>query len=110
MKVEWTYYPENICTNSPVAELKKDDDIHTHILSVYENEYHYEVIYSGDFERLLRYFAPDHISVDQVLKERGIDLSTLSDNEYGESRLKVACELIEQNFHKQIENTLKLIS
>ncbi len=108
MKTRWIYDSKNVLTNLPVAELKKDDD--THILSIYENEYHYSVTYSEDFQRLLQYFAPDHIRVDQILKKRGVDISSLSDANYGNLRLKVACELIEQNFHEQIKNISKLIS
>lgn len=110
MKTKWSYHPENICTNSPAAELKKADNIHTHILSIYVDEYYYSPVYSEDFKRLLQYFSLDRIRVDQAVLKRVIDPSSLSNTERDELRLKVACELIEKNFREQIKNISNLIS
>lgn len=112
IKVEWDYMIENSCsTDRPVAILKLYGSKDTNIIYVYESDfYHYSVI-SPDFSFIKPktvYYSVESLNVksSHSIEEN----NALPGSEYKLLELKEGCKIIEEDFFKQVQKILELLS
>lgn len=107
IKVEWEYYPDNICTDSPVAILKKKGTKRA-ILSVIECRTHHVPCLKPDYSFLN--LKPISYPEEASMVRKLYDETSLSTHEILTLRLKEGCKLIEKEFFQQADEIFEKLS
>lgn len=107
LQVEWEYFPDNICTDRPVAVLKKKGTMRT-ILYVYESRTHH-VPSTRNGWHFLQLTPISYHEESRIVREHH-DEESLSTDEVLTLRLKAGCKLIEEEFLHQADEIIDKLS
>ena len=107
MKLVWEYFPNNICTDLPVAALKKDDG--SDILYVYESKRDHYTLISKDFS-FIKPFRCSYEKEKKLFEEQSKSSEAPPYIGVLEANLRIACDLIEADFKEQTDKILELLS